>query len=72
VSEYAYVGFGVCGHATYLAVDDGAPSNADGIASVIRKGGRIERMTVEAARAVTFCRCTPAERWGTATAKGRR
>lgn len=63
-ATHAYVGRGKCGHVYLLVVDDGTKSNGASLAKVIRRGGTIDRVTIEAARASSaeWCTCTRAAR----------
>lgn len=68
---YAYVGRARCGHVFFVAVDDGAKSNAKDVAGVLRKGGTIERLTIAAAREAakaSWCTCTKKQRWAVSEA----
>jgi hypothetical protein len=65
-ASHAYVGRAKCRHVYFLCVDDGAKDNGKSGAGVIRKGGTIERISIEAAHAAArdaWCICTRKQRW---------
>jgi hypothetical protein len=52
IVTHAYVGYTAQGKLAMLHIDDASRDCARQCAKIIRKGGRIERMTVEEARAL--------------------
>ena len=49
---HAYVGYDTQGTPMLLAVEDGSRDTAHAVQQVLAAGGRIERMTIDEARAV--------------------
>lgn len=58
-ATHAYVGRGKCGHVILLQVDMRDRDTAKSVAEVIREGGTVDRVTVDAARTMAsqFCTC---------------
>lgn len=60
VNDHCYVGFKSCGHMVTASVDDPkyAKDTAEVVAKWIKRGLRVERVSVERARAeLHFCKC---------------